>query len=218
MPAIKDEATFRKGAKFGKGIVVSDVSARAPNGKMKRKIGLKCACGKRYQADPSALKLGRTQSCGCLADENRRYGKHRKHGLSREPMFLTHKSMLARCYSETHASYHNYGGRGIKVSKRWRVGDGTMSGYECFVADMGERPAGMQIDRIDNDKGYSKSNCRWVSRKDNSNNRRGNFQITIGGVTRTMAQWAEHTGIRRSTIQGRLERGWTPEEAMVAPC
>lgn len=74
--------------------------------------------------------------------------------------------MKQRCLNPHHPQYKDYGGRGIRVCKRW------LNDYEAFLEDMGERPPGMTLDRVDNDRGYFKDNCKWSTRKEQANNRR----------------------------------------------
>jgi len=87
------------------------------------------------------------------------------HGKANSPTYHVWEALKSRCLSHANKQYHSYGGRGITVCPRW-------DSFENFYADMGERPDGLQIDRIDNDKGYSPDNCRWVTRSENSQNRR----------------------------------------------
>lgn len=116
-----------------------------------------------------------------------------KDGRKSHPLYETHRGMRRRCYQPAHKFYANYGGRGIKVCDRWRI---MPEGFINFVEDMGERPEGYTLDRIDNDKGYSPENCAWASKKSQSNNRRVTRTVTYKGETHTISEWAEKTGIR----------------------
>ncbi len=118
--------------------------------------------------------------------------------------------MRARCRNPRDSNYHNYGGRGITVDPRWED-------FAAFRDDMGDRPAGADLGRIDNDLGYSKSNCRWESRLENANNRRDNRPISFGGETLTLSQWGRKTGVGKTAIAQRLRRGWSVEKALTVP-
>lgn len=104
----------------------------------------------------------------------------------------------------------DYVGRGIGVCEEWR-------NFENFVRDMGERPRGMTLDRIDNDAGYSKENCRWATPKQQMNNTRRNRYITFRGETKTVAQWADALSIPVGILRSRLDRGWDVVDAMTRP-
>lgn len=131
--------------------------------------------------------------------------------------FARYNAMRARCHNPNNIAYHNYGGRGIALCDRWLNGDGERSGYECFLADMGPRPVGMSLDRIDNNKGYSPPNCRWATRAEQHSNMRTNRIVYISGEGKTVAEWARHVGIPKHTILRRLDRGWDAAEAVLHP-
>lgn len=118
--------------------------------------------------------------------------------------------MKERCYNPNNKSYADYGGRGIVVCDRW------LERIENFVEDMGDRPPGMTLDRIDPNGNYEPSNCRWLSKADQARNTRRNVFLTIDGQKLTVSQWAERTGTNRRTIEARLRRGLTAEAA-IAP-
>lgn len=118
----------------------------------------KCECGTVLDVRETMLLKKTKRSCGCK-------GTYRTHGLTGTRIAKTYESMVARCYRETDSSYTGYGGRGIKVCERWHK-------IENFVEDMGERPPGMSLDRKDNNKGYSKANCRWATRSEQQANKR----------------------------------------------
>lgn len=129
-----------------------------------------CECGKETTVESGKLLGGKTKSCGCLHRD-----VIRTHGKSRTRTYRIWMHMRQRCENPTDpVQWANYGGRGIKVCKRWRS-------YENFLADMGEAPAGMTLDRIDNDGNYKPGNCRWATRHEQLNNTRRNKFVTING-------------------------------------
>jgi hypothetical protein len=115
--------------------------------------------------------------------------------------------MIARCTDENNPSFKNYGGRGIAVCERWLD-------FRNFIADMGEAPAGMTIERQHNNQGYSKENCRWATRAEQSRNTRRNRTFEIDGVFHCLTDWANEFGINRATVEGRLDRGIPIKEAL----
>lgn len=124
--------------------------------------------------------------------------------------YLTWDNMLQRCRNPRNTWYKNYGGRGIKVCERW-------SKFENFLADMGERPPGRTIDRKDNDGDYEPDNCRWATKKEQSNNHRRNRYLTCYDGpkgTKTLTEWAAISGRHYTTILHALKRGWTHKEAV----
>lgn len=119
--------------------------------------------------------------------------------------------MKARCLNPKHKSYGGYGGRGITVCEKWLQ-------FEGFYEDMGEKPEGKySLDRIDNNGGYSKDNCRWVDSKTQSNNKRNNVMLAIDGVTQSLTLWAEHYNISPITVRSRLKLGWDTIDALTRP-
>jgi hypothetical protein len=125
---------------------------------------------------------------------------NRKHGMSGTRIFWVWDKMLSRCYKKNDKGYHNYGERGIYVCDRWKE-------FENFYADMGDKPEGLTIERIDNDGPYSPENCRWATRQDQCNNLRKNLKVTHEGITKTLPQWARHYGISYHAIRQRYELG-----------
>lgn len=131
------------------------------------------------------------------------YPRFIKHGHSRETKtssaYMRWGQMVQRCTNPNHPRYADYGGRGITVCERWLD-------FKNFLADMGEPPEGKVLDRLDNDKGYTKDNCAWVSLAASALNRRSVQKIEFDGKSLTKSEWAKATGLNLSTIYRRLER------------
>lgn len=129
----------------------------------------------------------------------------RKHGMTKSPEFFCWHNMRMRCSTPTSSSYHLYGARGIKVCPRWS------DSFENFLADMGPRPSPKHsLDRIDSNGNYEPANCRWATAAEQAANRRSVRNITHGGVTASIAEWARRTGLKEATIAYRLNRGLPP--------
>lgn len=120
------------------------------------------------------------------------------HGRTGSPLYASYKAMKKRCHDKNDADYCRYGARGIEVCEEWR------NSFSAFLRDMGERPEGKELDRIDNSKGYFKENCRWVTHKTNCRNRKTNKIIVYNGVSKNITEWAEETGIKVRVLCHRL--------------
>lgn len=167
----------------------------------------RCDCGTERPVRSNQLKNGTNRSCGCLQRELAA-AKSRVHGLSNHPLKPMYSAMVARCHNPNSSEYANYGARGIVVCERWR------DSIANFIADMGERPQGMSIDRIDNDGPYSPENCRWATSSQQHNNTRFNRIIELNGRRQTVVQWAAELGLSPNTIRSRLRKGWSVERAL----
>lgn len=124
-----------------------------------------CDCGNTTIVRTTSLTSGNTSSCGCKAAKNTIGDRRRTHGQRKTPAYTTWSSMMTRCYNSNAANYWYYGGRGIRVCKRWHE-------FSAFYEDMGERPKGHTLDRIDPDGDYTPSNCRWATHSTQMSNKR----------------------------------------------
>jgi len=116
--------------------------------------------------------------------------------------------MRERCRNPKNKKFQHYGARGISVAARW-------NSFENFLADMGEAPPGLTLERDDVNGNYEKDNCRWADQKTQQNNRRNNRRIEFRGETLTLSQWAERLGLKEATVRNRLDRaGWPVERAL----
>lgn len=200
------------GKTFGRLTVIKDSGERATNGSILWEC--KCSCGKTSLVRGSELTGGRTKSCGCYSTDVLKKVAT-KHGLSKvngkhTKLFRAWASMKQRCYNKNHASYKDYGGRGIDVCTEWREDFEAFHDWSIangFSDDL-------SIDRIDNDKGYSPDNCRWVDAKTQIRNRRNTVTYNWNGSEYTLAELGELTGINKMTIKSRLNSGATLEEAL----
>ena len=152
-----------------------------------------------YKLHDKNTERGKFCSIHC-ARKGRDYSFIKKHGLAMTQTYHAWQAMKTRCYNKNFHAYPNYGARGITVCERW------LASFENFYEDMGEKPCGKSLDRINNDKGYSKENCRWATNEEQQRNRRWAKLLTYKGVTKPIAEWAEITGIPYRTILGRLKK------------
>lgn len=130
-----------------------------------------------------------------------------KDGRTSHPLWCTYWMMKARCENSRFPSYPRYGGRGITICDRWQD-------FAAFTADMGRRPPGFTLERVDNMKGYSPENCVWAAAHTQARNRRNNVNVILDGTTKTRAEWCRDRGVPQSTVRKRVARGLTYEEAL----
>lgn len=138
-----------------------------------------------------------------------RKGINFKHGRSASGIYAIWIGMKDRCYNPNNRSYKTYGGRGIVVCDRWR------DSFQNFIEDMGERPIGYSIERDDVNGNYEPSNCRWIEKNRQVNNRTVTIKLTINGVERTLSEWCELYAIKWQTVYDRVRLGWKMDERLL---
>jgi hypothetical protein len=178
-----------------------------------------CDCGNTVITRGSRLKNGHTKSCGCLAANNlisnlnnRDYSHLNKgyviHGLHGTRIYNIWRGMKERCLVPTASNYHRYGGRGITICDEWK--DNIVNFYNWSMEN--GYSDNLSIDRIDNDKGYEPSNCRWVTNSCQQRNKRNNHYLIFNNERSTISEFSKKTGIHQKCIRRRLSKGFTPNE------
>jgi len=164
----------------------------------------KCHCGKEFITKIANVKRGNTNGCGCY---------FKRHGLGKKAEYGIWTKIRIRCRDITDHLYPYYGGRGITMSDEW------FNSVEMFYADMGPRPGiGYSIERIDNDKGYCKENCKWATKKEQMRNKRTTIRASINGEVKTVMKWAEIYNIDANLARHRIRiLKWNPEKAFSTP-
>lgn len=164
-----------------------------------------CECGKVKVTTKGDVTRGKTRSCGCYQVE-----KITKHGFGgRKPTseYNTWQGMKKRCLNPNNPGYKYYGGRGIKVCDRWK------DSFPNFLEDMGNKPTKEHsIDRIDNNKGYSKANCKWSTILEQANNMSKNIRITHKNETKTVMQWSGILGLNYRKTKYHYHKGLSLQE------
>lgn len=163
----------------------------------------RCDCGRATVVRTDVLRRGDANGCGCL-----RFRSHRTHGRTRTPEYAAWSQAKQRCYDTRLRNYSDYGGRGITMCDAWR------NDFAAFFRDMGTRPPGHSLDRIDNDGPYSPTNCRWATRLRQQNNTSRNRHVVVHGERLTVAEAARKHGVPAGTIRKRLLLGWSDSEAV----
>ena len=165
-----------------------------------------CECGNEKVVLGMCLRRGEVQSCGCYHKE-RIAQINKRHGMTKTPIYGIWWAMMQRCYDKGSHAYHRYGGRGINVCEKWQT-------FEGFYEDMGDRPSGLSLERIDNSGDYSPENVVWADAKAQARNRRSTVYLEHDGQRKSMAEWSEETGIRIGTLWARIKRGMPVSEAL----
>ena len=165
-------------------------------------------CDKEFCVHLYRIKKGLGEFCS--ASCSTKFNKP-THGKSRSRTYRSWAMMLQRCTNPNYTDFPKYGGAGITVSKEWS------ESFEAFLSDLGERPIGKSLDRINGSLGYFKGNCRWATSREQNQNLKSNQLITFRGETKCIAEWVRAIGLPCSTIKNRLNRGWTAEETLAIP-
>ena len=151
-----------------------------------------CVCGKEKKLTLQEVK--KNISCGCM----NKYDHNKTHGLSKSSEYKSWQGIKDRCLNANSPSFKYYGERGITICDDWK------DSFEIFLNDMGKKPSkNHTIERLDVNKGYSKENCIWATKKQQANNRRSNYLLTYKGITKTRSEWADLIGVNVRTIASR---------------
>lgn len=188
------------GQRFGKLLVVGKLNERR-NGVVYWKYA--CDCGNYGETQGGALRTGKSLSCGCASKD-----WCRTHGMEATPVYNAYHAMLQRCTNPKVKFFPRYGGRGIEICDRWKS-------FENFYADMGDRPAGMTLGRIDNNGNYEPSNCRWETVKQQLRNRELTVFVEYDGNRIALSELAEIKGIKPKLLRARLKSGWDINKAVI---
>lgn len=186
------------GERYGKLAVIKML----PNTIGDAKFECKCDCGNKIIVRAPELKNNKTKSCGCLL--------RKSSGLSGDRIYREWINIRQRCKNKKHTSYKDYGGRGIEVCDEWD--DSFINFYEWAINN--GYTDDLSIDRIDVNGNYEPSNCRWVTIKQQNNNKRNTVFITYNGQTKSVSEWSEVTGISTSVLYRRKKYGW-PDESCI---
>ncbi len=203
------EMSVSIGNRYSRLIVVEKIY----KGDFLHKCICKCDCGNESIPWAQSLKLGRTHSCGCFCSDQTRQA-NRTHGKRNSKVYFTWVAMKNRTLNPKHKWFHRYGGRGISCSERWKT-------FENFYNDMGDPKEGQSLERIDNEKGYSKKNCKWASWNEQAINRKGIIFVEYDGVKDTAyniwERFSKPKGLGFPSFYKRLKKGMCIDEVINKP-
>lgn len=197
-----------KNKRFGRLLVVSRHGRDSRNNATWNCL---CDCGNTTIVNTADLNKHR-KSCGCFARE-RMAALNKTHGLSHTRAFRSWTKAKQRCFDPKHVAFHKYGGAGITMCDKWK------NSFADFYSDMGEPPTPRHsLDRIENTKGYEPGNCRWASKKQQSDNSQWPRLITFRGETKNLSEWARSLGMDINSVRTRIKiLGWSVERALTEP-
>lgn len=172
----------------------------------------KCDCGNITISNSYLMRNGKAKSCGCLVSEINR-DMHYIDGRCETRLYHTYLSMKARCFNPHIKRFENYGGRGITVCDEWK---NSYSSFREWAISNGYKDC-LTLDRIDVNGNYEPNNCRWATRKEQSNNKRNNILVTVDGITETLKQTCERYKVPYKRTWKRFKCGWSIEDALFKP-
>lgn len=202
------------GKRFGSWTVLGPcLEGKYSNGRTVTRWECRCQCG--YISWIASFNLGKCKD-RCVKCRIKTHGHSAKNKFTSKEerkTYSTWSSIKARCHRKSHPRYADWGGRGIKVCDRW------LNSYENFLSDMGVVSSmDLEIDRIDNDKGYEPGNCRWTTGTQNARNKRNSHRYEYDGMSKTLGEWGEAYGIHPGTLESRIRQSkWSMERALTTP-
>jgi hypothetical protein len=205
------------GRRFGRLVVVDETRP----GRKHPKLLCRCDCGNVTSISALKLRGGITQSCGCLRLELQR--TRQKHGYCSggkvSPEYLAHRGALDRCHRPKCNAYRNYGARGISVCDRWRFGADGLTGFQCFIRDVGNRPTpDHSLERNDVNGNYEPGNVRWATRLEQARNKQDTVFVNVADTEFALSEAVlKFSTVSYSSVRCRLLRGWHPEAAVLTP-
>ncbi len=196
------------GRRYGRLIAISESPVKGSQG---RAMVCTCDCGSIKKVDLRLLRSGNTRSCGCFM-KDRIAETSTTHGMCRSVEYKIWSGIKARCLTRTHKQYKDYGGRGIGICESWS------NGFSGFFSDMGARPSQKHsVERINNNLGYSKENCKWATIEDQNRNKRTNVKYEYMGESKILRDWASFFGVNYHTFKSRVVGGMSIQMAGGTP-
>lgn len=208
----------KKGDKIGNWELLSDKYLVEGRNQLLGMVKARCKCGVEKEVKLTSIVSGVAVSCGCVKREKARERckvLSRTHGMTNHPLYSLWIGMINRCTYPSQPGFDNYGGRGIQVCDEWR----NFGNFSEWCLTNGWKP-GLCLDRRETDGNYEPSNCRFLTYKENCNNKRNNRLITAFGETKTLSQWVDDPRCQTEymTIRDRIDLlGWAPERAITTP-
>lgn len=204
--AVNGKAKDLTGQTFGYWNVLNMVESEKNGGH--RRYLCRCVCGKEKTLRGSMLLNGTSISCRCMTFKGK---KNVTHGMSYTGTYVSWTAMKTRCLNFMDARFPTYGGRGIRICDRW------IESFSNFLEDMGERPEGMTIDRIDGNGNYEPSNCRWATPMEQTLNREETVWVDYDGERICITHLCKRFNISRCALEKRMKKGLTLDEALKTP-
>lgn len=209
----KSSVSVKPGDRFGRWLVIGEPFS-APSGFVRLTFAVvECDCGNVQVVAQHKLRQKRSSSCGCLRTELL-IARSRDHGESQTPIYKVWHGMMSRCYKKSHDSWHNYGGRGIKICGEWH----DFPVFKQWAIESGYR-SGLTIERVENDGDYAPGNCKWETRVRQCRNMRKTVYLEALGERKSLPDWAEDARcmVCSGTLRSRIKLGWAAKRAIETP-